>query len=189
MKSLHICDIRPEPTLHDPAARILYRAFAALGNPTWPTVESARAELDDCLTEGFICLGAIMDGELVAWGGMRPMYGWQTCELHPLVVDPARQGTGVGRALLAALEAAARERGAAGVLLGSDDQTGSTDAADRRSPAAIAAAIRKGIRQLPGRPMHPAAFYRSAGYQLVGLVPDANGPGMPDILFWKSLED
>ena len=32
---------------------------------------------------------------------------------------------------------------------------------------------------------HPAGFYQRMGFEVVGLIPDANGPGKPDILMAK----
>jgi aminoglycoside 6'-N-acetyltransferase I len=32
---------------------------------------------------------------------------------------------------------------------------------------------------------HPGEFYRRLGFRVVGLMPDANGPGKPDIFFAK----
>ena len=34
---------------------------------------------------------------------------------------------------------------------------------------------------------HPYAFYQKLGYTIVGVIPDANGLGKPDILMAKSL--
>ena len=34
---------------------------------------------------------------------------------------------------------------------------------------------------------HPFAFYQRLGYEVVGLLPDVNGPGRPDILMAKRL--
>jgi aminoglycoside 6'-N-acetyltransferase I len=35
--------------------------------------------------------------------------------------------------------------------------------------------------------IHPYEFYQKLGYVIVGVIPDANGPGKPDILMAKSL--
>ena len=32
---------------------------------------------------------------------------------------------------------------------------------------------------------HPFAFYQRVGFEVVGVIPDANGPGKPDILMAK----
>jgi aminoglycoside 6'-N-acetyltransferase I len=34
---------------------------------------------------------------------------------------------------------------------------------------------------------HPFGFYRRLGFVLVGVLPDANGPGRPDIFLAKRL--
>jgi len=36
---------------------------------------------------------------------------------------------------------------------------------------------------------HPYEFFQKVGFTIVGVVPDANGPGKPDILMAKSLTD
>ena len=38
------------------------------------------------------------------------------------------------------------------------------------------------IRNLRG---HPYEFYQKLGFVIVGVIPDANGPGKPDILMTK----
>ena len=41
------------------------------------------------------------------------------------------------------------------------------------------------IRNLKG---HPYAFYQKLGYTIVGVMPDANGRGKPDIYLAKRVE-
>jgi len=36
---------------------------------------------------------------------------------------------------------------------------------------------------------HALTFYRRHGYRIVGVLPDVNGPGRPDILMAKRLSD
>ncbi len=36
---------------------------------------------------------------------------------------------------------------------------------------------------------HQSAFYLKLGYQIIGVMPDANGSGKPDIFFGKSLSE
>jgi aminoglycoside 6'-N-acetyltransferase I len=35
---------------------------------------------------------------------------------------------------------------------------------------------------------HPFTFYQKLGYVVCGIVPDANGPGKPDILMAKRVQ-
>jgi hypothetical protein len=34
---------------------------------------------------------------------------------------------------------------------------------------------------------HPIGFYRREGFEVIGLIPDANGPGKPDVLMAKRI--
>ena len=70
------------------------------------------------------------------------------------------------------------------LFLGSDDDYGGTTLYGRDlSPdvlghAAAAEATPRG---------HALTFYRRHGYRIVGVLPDVNGPGRPDILMAKRL--
>ena len=35
---------------------------------------------------------------------------------------------------------------------------------------------------------HPYEFYLKVGFAIVGVIPDANGPGKPDIMMAKSVQ-
>ena len=122
-------------------------------------------------------------GRLVGWIGALRTYshGW---ELHPLVVDPGYQRRGVGSALLAHLEAHACAEGVITLYLGIDDDYGGTSLFGRDLfPDVLghAAAIE------PAGPGHAFAFYRRHVYRVVGLLPDVNGTGRPDIFMAKRL--
>jgi aminoglycoside 6'-N-acetyltransferase I len=120
-------------------------------------------------------------GRVLGWIGAQPAYGATGWELHPLVVDPARQGAGIGRALVGALEAEVRQRGGVTIFLGSDDEDGMTSLAGIDLYPDVARHIQP-IRNLK---RHPYEFYQKMGYTVVGVIPDANGPGKPDIIMAK----
>ena len=127
---------------------------------------------------------AVEQDRLLGWiGAIRAYsYGW---ELHPLVVDPPDQRRGVGSALMAQLEARARSEGVITLFLGSDDEHGGTNLFGRDLfPDVLdhAAAVQ------PAGRGHALTFYRRHGYAVVGLLPDVNGLGRPDILMAKRLK-
>jgi aminoglycoside 6'-N-acetyltransferase I len=161
---------------------LLITAFHEHWPNAWPDMESALEEVHECLEAENICLAAVdNNGRVLGWIGARPAYGVTGWELHPLVVDPARQGEGIGRALVVALEAQVCARSGVTIFLGSDDENGMTSLAGvdlYPDPAGHIAAIRNLKR-------HPFEFYQKLGYVIVGVIPDANGPGKPDILMAK----
>lgn len=116
-------------------------------------------------------IGAIAETYASAW------------ELHPLVVDPAEQRRGIGTGLVRHLEDIAAKRGILTLYLGTDDDFGGTSlfgAGFFPDPLAKLAALR-----VTGS--HPLAFYQRLGWSVVGVIPDANGRGWPDILIAKNI--
>ena len=163
------------------------RQAAELIHAAWPnwkeTMRAAVAEVQEALGPGRVCLTA-RDGEvLLGWVGAIPSYDF-AWELHPLVVREGGRGRGVGRALVGALEEELRSRGALTVYLGTDDDGPTADTSVWGTdlfPDPLGHAARL-------EPFdHPVGFYRKLGYVVTGLVPDANGPGRPDILMAKRL--
>ncbi len=134
---------------------------------------------------GNTLLAAVRGDTVLGWGGiLEPIYEGRVFELHPLVVEPALRGRGIGRALVSALEEAARGKGGITIYLGSDDEgvEGETSLAGVDLYDDLAGKLRS-FR--PGR--HPAGFYLKLGYAIIGVMPDANGPGRPDIFLGKKL--
>jgi len=160
------------------AARVLREALAPI---TASFQETADAEVQGFLTEPDCGAIAALDGDkVVGWIGW--LKGYPTAwELHPLAVDPPRQRQGVGAALVAALEDRARASGVLTLWLGADDETGGTNLFGR----ALFPNVAGRMDGIEAGPPHPLEFYRRQGFEVVGLIPDANGPGRPDILMAK----
>ena len=43
----------------------------------------------------------------------------------------------------------------------------------------------KHLTQIKNLKRHPYEFYQKLGFTIVGVIPDANGPGKPDIMMAK----
>jgi len=179
---LNIVDLAGQPERFlKVAAKLLVEGFDAPYG--WPTFTRARDELRRVIHDGF-ARGAIDSDVLVGWIGGLPEYDGRVWELHPLIVQRDRRRRGVGRALVQAFEEEARNRGACTVTLGTDDTSGMTSLADVDLYADIPGHIRR-LHDL-GK-SHPFLFYRKLGFVVTGVMPDANGPGKPDIFMSKRL--
>ncbi|MGB5566780.1 MAG: GNAT family N-acetyltransferase, partial [Acidimicrobiia bacterium] len=98
------------------AADLLVRGFSH--SPSgWRDTPSARAEVDRFFTDPHCdAFAAVSDSSVVGWIG-RIRHSAHAWELHPLVVEPSRQRSGIGTRLIAALETAARDAGVSTVWL------------------------------------------------------------------------
>jgi aminoglycoside 6'-N-acetyltransferase I len=161
----------------DQAATLLVEAF-----PHWlPTLEVARDEVMQALEQDRICLVAQAHDQILGWIGGIPEYS-HAWELHPLVVRADARRTGVGTSLVRALEERVREAGALTLYLGTDDDRpvpGTSAGGVELFPDVLSHAVN--LRVID----HPAGFYMRLGFEVVGLIPDANGLGKPDILLAK----
>jgi aminoglycoside 6'-N-acetyltransferase I len=164
---------------------LVVAAFGVHYPDTWPTLASGIEEARKSLAQGRISRVALdaQTGEAVGWAGGIPGYHGNVFELHPLAVHPDRQGQGIGTALVRDLEQQARARGAITLWLGSDDEDRQTTLSGIDLYPDVCGHIRA-IRN-PGR--HPYEFYQRLGFSVVGVLPDANGFGRPDIFLAKRI--
>lgn len=172
-----------DTTRHAEAATILRDALAHLPS-AYNAPGEAEGEVALRCVDGDWLGYAAMDGDrLVGWIGAIRTYshGW---EIHPLVVAPDRQRRGIGSALLAALESRARGEGALTLFLGSDDDYGGTSLYGRELWPDV---VHHVATTEPTDRGHALTFYRRHGYKIVGLLPDVNGAGRPDIVLAKRL--
>ncbi|MCE7989853.1 MAG: GNAT family N-acetyltransferase [Caldilinea sp. CFX5] len=163
-------------------AELLVEGFRVMAPDGWTTMDEALEELDECLVDDYICRVALDEtGTVLGWIGGRPEYDGNVWELHPLVVRPARQRQGIGRALVLDLEAQVKARGGLTISLGTDDQNNLTTLGGvDLYPDPLAH-----LRQIRNLHDHPFEFYQKLGYVFIGLLPDANGYGKPDLFMAK----
>jgi aminoglycoside 6'-N-acetyltransferase I len=166
------------------AAEILNLAFRRHWPGSWETIEEGREEVAEMLAEDRILLAALLpDGQVIGWIGGIPEYDGNVWELHPLAVHPDFQLLGIGRALVAAFEAEVRKRGGLTIQLGTDDEDGSTSL----SNTDLYEDTYRKMAELENYTDHPVTFYQRLGYKLIGVMPDANGIGKPDLIMGKRL--
>ena len=180
---MRIVDLEPgdEETVRQ-AAILLVEGFKENWPDAWPDVDAALEEVRESFGEGRISRVAVgEDGAVLGWIGGIPSYGGKVWELHPLVVRPDLQRRGIGRALVADLEERVRERGGLTIWLGTDDETGMTTLSGVDLYPNVLGHLAN-IRNLRG---HPYEYYSKLGYSIIGAMPDANGPGKPDIYMAK----
>ena len=163
-------------------AALLVKSFREHWPNAWPDIGAALKEVQQSFREDRISRVAVDEsGVVLGWiGGIREYRG-NVWELHPLAVRPDCQRKGIGRTLVTDLEDRVRERGGHTIRVGTDDEDNMTTLGGMDLYPDVLEHLAK-IRNLRG---HPYEFYQKLGFVIVGVIPDANGPGKPDILMTK----
>ena len=165
-------------------ALLLLDGFAGTGTAAWTTRHAAMEEVESSLQADRISRVALDEnGRVIGWIGAIRSYDGHAWELHPMVVDRQHQRRGIGRALVADLEEQVCRRGATTLYLGTDDEN------DRTSIGGVDLYpdVLGVLRTIRNRSDHPFEFYQRVGFVVVGVIPDANGLGKPDILMAKRI--
>lgn len=181
--TVEIRELRPEAEdLSQQVAELLLEAFREHWPEAWPTREAALQEVRESFGPDRISRVAVAsDGTVLGWIAGQEQYQGHAWELHPLVVQPGHQLRGIGTALVRDFETQVRARGAMTIWLGTDDEDKLTSlgGVDLYPDVLERASTIRNLRN------HPYRFYLKLGYVIVGVLPDANGPGKPDILMAK----
>ncbi|HSM56822.1 MAG TPA: GNAT family N-acetyltransferase [Candidatus Sulfomarinibacteraceae bacterium] len=183
MDGIRIVNLRPEDeALVQQVAALLLAGFRMHWPGAWPDMASALAEVRESFGEGRVSRAALdTDGQVLGWIGAIGEYDGHVWELHPLVVHGDYERRGIGRALVLDLEAQVARRGGLTLFLGTDDEDNMTSLGGvDLYPDPLAH-----LARLENRRGHPFEFYQKLGFSVVGVVPDANGRGKPDILMAK----
>jgi len=166
------------------AATLLVEGFKEHWSTAWSDLDSALAEVQESFSTDRISRIAVDEaGVVLGWIGGIKQYDGNVWELHPLVVRSECRGRGIGKALVADLEEQVRQRGGFTIWLGTDDEDNMTSLSGVNLYPNVFEHIAR-IKNLRG---HPYEFYQKCGFVIVGVIPDANGLGKPDIYMAKSV--
>lgn len=166
------------------AAEMLFTEFQETAPHIWKDLDSVVEEMTYCVSPERICRAAIdPSGVLLGWVGAIPQYRGLTWELHPLVVGGSFRKHGIASQLVKDLENRVYARGGSTIYLGTDDETGKTSLYGKD----LYQNLHKEIKDIKNLDNHPYQFYQKNGFSIVGVIPDANGWGKPDILMAKRL--
>jgi aminoglycoside 6'-N-acetyltransferase I len=185
LAGVEILDLdREHEALVEQVARLLLDGFREHA-PGWlESLDDALDEVHESFAEDRLSRVALDGaGEAVGFVGGIRQYEGLTWELHPLVVREDARLRGLGRALVRDLEARVIERGGQSVWLGTDDEDGRTSL----SGVDLYEDTLGQLARIENVGRHPFEFYRRLGYTIVGVLPDANGPGKPDIFMARRL--
>ena len=165
------------------AALVLQSALAHTGGE-YADIEAARQEVHAFVSErDRISRSVLRDDDVIAWIGALPIYGGRVWEVHPLVVHPRCQRQGYGTVLMNQLEELARANAVQTLYAGSDDEFGGTNLFGRD----LYPDVLSRVQNVTVTGEHPLGFYRHLGFVVTGVLPDANGPGKPDIFLCKRI--
>ena len=180
---MQIVDLTPDdPQLLEQVAHLLYDGFKEHAPNAWPDLEAASAQVTSSFKPGRISRIAVDDdGTVLGWIGADPDYSGLAWVLNPLVVRPEFQEQGIGRALVADLEQLIRVPEGITLYLGTDDEDNRTSLGGTD----LYPNIWEHIANIKNLDRHPFEFYQKLGFVIVGVIPDANGPGKPDIFMAK----
>jgi len=181
---LQIVDLANEEEHIRQVADLLKDGFSDTGTDAWQTNEECLKDVRQSLGDKKISRVALdADKRIIGWGAGAPLYSNHTWELEVLVVDRDTRMKGIGSGLLGDFESEVKLRGGLNVFLGADDENFRTSiGGDELYPDPI-----EKLRFIQNIGHHPFEFYKKRGYAVVGVLPDANGIGKPDIFMSKRL--
>lgn len=165
-------------------AEILKVSFLGLC-PDFELLEDAMRKVRESFDDHQISRIALDDkGSVIGWVGGISQYNGNVWEIDPLVVRKDSQKRGVGKALVEDFEQIVAQKGAHTIWLGTDDENGRTSL----SEGSLYPDVLDKARKIEDKGGHPFGFYKKIGFEIVGVLPDANGPGKPDIFMAKRVK-
>jgi aminoglycoside 6'-N-acetyltransferase I len=178
---MDIIDLLDDAGMVEQVATLLLEGFTG----SWPDMESAIHEVRDSLAPERISRVAIDDDDTVlGWIAGESAYEGHVWELHPLVVHSEYRGQGIGQQLVADFEEQVKACDGITIYLGTDDE----DERTSLGGVDVYPNILDHLINIRNLRRHPYEFYQNLGYTIVGIIPDANGFGKPDICMAKRVQ-
>lgn len=159
--------------------------LADLLKKTWPEEYREESQINALLAEERLAVAALEEDMLIGFIGAIPQYDHTGWELHPLVVGDAYRRRKIGMRLVDFLEKEVASHGGITMYLGTDDENHATSL----SELDLYQDTFQALSQIENLKNHPFEFYEKQGYQIVGVIPDANGWNKPDILMAKRIAE
>ena len=180
-----IVDLKPDDeAMLDQCAEILYEGFKAIWPHICPDLPAAMKVVREALDAKRISRVALAeDGRVLGWTGAVPEYDGHVWVLYPMAVHPDYREQGIGRALVGDLERCVAAAGATTLFLGTDDTLGMTALGGRD----LYPNVLEQAANIKNLDRHPYEFYQKIGFTIIGVLPDANGFGKPDIYMARRL--
>lgn len=145
-------------------------------------IANANKTIINSIDESKINIIAVDENDKVlGWICGIETYNEHVWEIQPLVVSKESQGTGIGKLLICAFEKLVALRKGITIILGTQDEDNRTTLSGKD----IYPDIFKQIENIKNLNNHPYEFCLKLGYKIVGVIPDSNGFGKPDILMAK----
>lgn len=160
---------------------------AQLHNPGWLVSDAQALQvLLRCVVPGNLSHMALLNGVAAGWISAFPVnpHRW---EIHPLLVDPACQRHGLGTLLVRQIERLLKERGVRIIQVSTTDATKATTLSSKDLFHDPIGELQRLDVNDPAIG-HAYQFWLRTGYQVVGVVPDAGGIGVPDICLAKRIQ-
>lgn len=147
----------------------------------WTNLHAARDEVRTFGESDRHALFAIENDVVVGVIGaiFRSRFLW---EVHPVAVHPEQRRSGIGAALMKALEVDAHDQGVCTLWVRTQDGGEGTNLYERELYPGV---LSKLIKASPENVHQPYAFLKRLGFEVVGVLPDAKGPGKHEIQMAK----
>lgn len=183
---LQIQEIRVDEIWRLNALAIISTEAGMQNSPEWlATVSDAMDELQRCIIPENLSRMALKDKSPVGWISAFPV-NKAVWEIHPLLVDPKAHGEGIGTLLVKEVERMLTARGVRTIQVSTSDATNATTLSGKDlfiDP--LGELQRLDVRN--SKVGHAYQFWVRSGYKAVGVLPDAEGMGIPSICLAKRL--